>query len=86
VDVAADFSVAKVRISVLQEDEAALKKAVDALNRAAGFIRFALGKRVDMRHTPRLIFQEDRSIQYSIQVQKVLEQIHHEQQDQPDQK
>ncbi|MDD3243353.1 MAG: 30S ribosome-binding factor RbfA [Eubacteriales bacterium] len=79
VEVAADMSFAKVRVSVLG-DEQALQQAVDALNRASGFIRKQLGMRIDLRYTPKLSFVGDQSVQHSIEIQKVLEKIHQDEQ------
>lgn len=77
VEVAADLSVAKVRVSVLGDDDER-DSAVAALTRASGFIRKALGGRMDLRHTPKLTFVGDKSVQHSIEILKVLEQINND--------
>ncbi|MDD4797622.1 MAG: 30S ribosome-binding factor RbfA [Eubacteriales bacterium] len=75
VEAAPDLSVAKVRISVLGDREE-LDKAVAALNRAAGFIRRELSRRMDLRYTPKLTFVGDQSVRHSIDIQKALESIY----------
>lgn len=77
VDVAADLSSAKVHVSTLGEGET-LDKAIAALNRGAGFIRLELGRRVDLRHTPKLTFVADKTIRHSAKIQQILENLHHD--------
>ena len=77
VEVAPDLDVAKVRISVMG-DQSNLAEAVKALNDASGFIRHQLGSSMRLRRVPRLVFVEDASIQHSIEVQKILDNIHKE--------
>jgi ribosome-binding factor A len=56
VQVSADMSNASVYVSSLQREEGALAQSVDALTRAAGFIRRELGKRIETRTLPQLRF------------------------------
>jgi len=61
VKVSNDLSSAKLYVSGLEGD-AKLKKSVDGLNHAAGFIQNRIGKQLTMRLTPRLHFYPDTSI------------------------
>lgn len=45
---------------------------MEALERAAGFLRGELGHRIDLRHTPELKFIEDRSTERSLALAKTL--------------
>ncbi len=74
VDVADDLSHAKVYVSVLgTEDEG--KASLEALNRAAGFVRCEIGKRVRLRHVPSIVFKYDPSIQHGAHISKLLKDV-----------
>jgi ribosome-binding factor A len=74
VDVANDLAHAKVYVSVLgSEDEG--KASLDALNRAAGFVRSEIGKRVRLRHAPAIVFVNDPSIQHGAHIAKLLRDV-----------
>lgn len=71
VDVADDLAHAKVYVSVLgSEDEG--KASLETLNRAAGFVRSEIGKRVRLRHVPAIVFKYDPSIQHGAHIAKLL--------------
>lgn len=74
VELTADYRLAKVYYSVLGAD-AEYKKCEEALNSALGFIRRLVGQRIRMRFTPEIIFKEDRSAEYSVKIQKILDEI-----------
>jgi len=74
VDVTNDLSQAKVYLSVMgteQQKEDSLK----AIEKATGFIRSELGKRIRLRITPELLFQFDTSIEYGSRIDALLNQI-----------
>ena len=50
----------------------------DALKRAKSFIRGKLSERIEIRHTPELIFVYDESIEYGEKIEKILESINEE--------
>lgn len=72
-DVTRDLRYAKVFVSIL-EDEGA-DEMIQALKKAAGFIRRELGARVDLRYTPELLFERDRNIAYGVHISQVLKEI-----------
>lgn len=72
VEVARDFSHAKVRVSVLGT-EAERLAAVAALDGAKGFLRRELSRRVSLRTTPELHFELDRGAERSQQMATILE-------------
>lgn len=43
-----------------------------ALNRAAGYLRGQLGREIQLRHTPRLVFEPDRSFDRADEVERLL--------------
>ena len=74
VSVTNDLRYAKAYISVMGDD-ATQKKAMAGLASAAGYIRRELGKRVDLRYTPELIFELDKSIEHGSHIDKLLKNI-----------
>lgn len=75
VSVSNDHSYAKVYCSFLGQNprkEAGLK----ALNRAKGYIRTELSKRLDIRRTPELTFVLDKAMEYGNHIDEVINEIH----------
>lgn len=73
VDVARDFSVAKIFISVIgtpREKADALK----ALQGAAGFLRGHLGRAMDLRTIPALAFRYDTGIERGVRMYELLQE------------
>ena len=69
-----DLSFAKVYYTVFNKDR--LKETSVALKNASGFLRTKLCERVDIRHTPELIFTYDESIEYGQKIENIIEKIH----------
>ena len=74
VDVAGDLTHAKVYVSVLGTEEER-KASLDVLNRAAGFIRTEIGKRIRLRHVPTIVFIYDPSIKRGAHIAKLLRDV-----------
>ena len=72
-DITNDLSFAKVYFTVL--DESKKESTIKALDRAKSFIRGQISKRIDMRHTPELIFVFDESIEYGNRIEKVIYEL-----------
>lgn len=73
-EVSGDLRYAKVFFSVLGKDED-YKKTKDALNSASGFIRSLIAQRIRLRLAPEIVFQEDKSSEYSFRIEEVLNEI-----------
>lgn len=73
VDIARDFTVAKVFISYIGTEEEKLA-ALKALNGATGYLRGHLGKVMDMRTIPTLAFRYDTGIAKGIRMYELLQQ------------
>ena len=71
VDVARDFSVAKVFISVIGTDEEKAD-AIKALQGAAGYLRGLLGKILEIRTIPVLVFRMDTGIERGVRMFDLL--------------
>lgn len=74
VDVTNDLSQAKVYLSVLGSDEEK-EETLRALDRASGFLRSELGRRIRLRHTPELLFKFDESIDYGSRIETLLRNL-----------
>ncbi|MDQ0494318.1 MULTISPECIES: 30S ribosome-binding factor RbfA [Paenibacillus] len=74
VDVTNDLSQAKVYLSVLGDEEQKTS-SLKALDKANGYLRSELGKRIRLRHVPELIFKIDESIAYGSRIEKLLSDI-----------
>ncbi|MGB8519909.1 MAG: 30S ribosome-binding factor RbfA [Candidatus Tumulicola sp.] len=70
-EVSDDLRHCKVHVSVIGDRQAA-RQSLDALRHASGFLRGELGRKIALRHTPELIFIEDRSTERAIALAKTL--------------
>jgi ribosome-binding factor A len=71
VEVSDDLRHCKVFVSVIGDRHQA-RQSLEALHSAGRFLRGELGHRIDLRHTPELIFVEDRSTERAIALAKTL--------------
>ena len=74
VDVAPDLKHAKIYISVLGDDESC-KNTIAGLKSAAPFLRSQLAKSVNLRNTPELKFILDQSIEYGVNMSKLINEV-----------
>ena len=75
VDVTNDLKQAKVMVSVYDKDDQLRKDTVEALNHGSGFITRELGRRMQLRALPKLQFKLDSSIEYSVHISDILEEL-----------
>lgn len=74
VEVTPDLKFAKAYISVLGDEES--KQATQAgLKKASPFIRSQLAKRLNLRNTPELSFVIDQSIEYGVNMSKMIDEV-----------
>ncbi|MDI6709363.1 MAG: 30S ribosome-binding factor RbfA [Thermoanaerobacterales bacterium] len=74
VDVSSDLRYAKIRVSVLgnpDEQEQTLR----TLQRAQGFVRTELGRRIRLRYAPEVTFTLDDSIREGIRLTTLIDEI-----------
>jgi len=71
-DVTRDLRYCKVRVSVLEEEHR--RPVMDALKNASGFVRRELGRRVNLRFTPEVIFELDTNIEYAAKINRILKE------------
>lgn len=74
VEMAPDLRLARVFFSVLGKDEEH-KKTKQALDSSLGFIRKLVSERINLKFSPEIIFKEDRSSEYSVRIEEVLNEI-----------
>ena len=74
VDTAPDLRSARVYYSVLG-DEAQRESTQAALERAAGHLRGAVGKRVRLKYLPELRFLVDASIEEGLKIDRLLQEL-----------
>lgn len=74
VEVAPDLKTCKVWISVMGNDEDRLRTE-EGLKSAAGYIRSIVAKELNMRNTPELRFIMDDSIEYAINMSKIIDEV-----------
>lgn len=73
VESSADLSVARVYISVLGDEEEK-EESLRGLRAAAPFIRTELGRRLHVRRVPELRFELDRSLDYAMKIDRLLDE------------
>ena len=72
VEVTRDLAHAKVFITVFDPEQA--DTSLQALRRAAAFLRRRLGKELRLRHVPELHFLHDDSVEQGSHIDKLIEQ------------
>jgi ribosome-binding factor A len=73
VEVSPDLSHARVHVGILG-DAAERKKSLEALHRAAGFVRRELAQRLGIRQVPEVDFRFDKGMEATERVAKLLEE------------
>jgi ribosome-binding factor A len=71
VDVSPDLKHARVYISTLEGDDS----SIDALTRAAPFLRRGLARHAQLRFTPELRFDRDGARTQAIRVEQILDEL-----------
>jgi len=72
-EVSRDLRYAKVRVSVLEDELRA--PLIKALKSAAGFVRRELGRKMDLRYTPEILFEADDNIAYGVHISSLLRDV-----------
>ena len=74
VDVAPDLKTCKAYISVLGDEEAR-SSTLAGLKSAEGFIKNRLAKTINLRNTPEITFVMDQSIEYGVNMSKLIDEV-----------
>ena len=73
VETTPDLRYAKVYVSILQDDKAA--DAIKGLKSAGGYLRRELGRILQLRYTPELVWALDDSITYGAKMLKLINSL-----------
>lgn len=74
VEVTNDLRYAKVYVSKLGDGEE-INTMLSGLEKASGYLRSELAKRLQLRLTPELLFKADTSLEYGAKIEKILSGI-----------
>ena len=74
VDTTNDLKYCKIFVSILGDDEKK-EEVMQVLNRASGFVRSLIAKRINLRVTPEIKFILDDSLEYSFKIDKIIREI-----------
>lgn len=69
-----DLKYCKAYISILGDEEAG-KATIEGLKSAEGYIRRELARRVNLRNTPEIKFILDQSIEYGVNMSKLIDEV-----------
>ena len=72
-EVTRDLRYAKIYVSILEEENRA--PMMQALKKAAGFVRHELGQSMIISYAPEILFELDNNIEYGIHIASVLKQV-----------
>ncbi|HET7616136.1 MAG TPA: 30S ribosome-binding factor RbfA [Bacillales bacterium] len=75
VEVTGDLQLAKIFLTVLG-DEGKKEDTLNGLEKAKGFIRSEIGKRIRLRKTPELTFRWDHSFEHGARIDELLHDLH----------
>ena len=73
VEATPDLRYAKIYVSFLQEEKA--KDALKGLRSAGGYLRRELGRALQLRYTPELVWELDDSITYGAKMMKLINSL-----------
>lgn len=68
-----DLKYARVSVSIINSKN--VKQTLAGLKTASGFIRSRIAEKMNLRVTPELVFELDESLVYGEKIDKILEQV-----------
>ena len=74
VEITDDLRHAKIYVSILG-DENTRQETTKALERAKGFLRSEIGRRLQLRYTPEIQFHHDKSLDHAMKISGLLKKI-----------
>ncbi len=74
VEVTPDLKYCKAYISVLGSEEAG-QDTIQGLKSAEGYVRRELARRVNLRNTPQIKFILDQSIEYGVNMSRLIDEV-----------
>jgi len=83
VKMTADLKIARVYVTTLDQENFD-KQTAPGLKSAVGFIRKEVGRRLNLRYTPEIVFYRDTSAEYGHRIEEILDSLPHEDESNPD--
>ena len=80
VDVSSDLRNAKVYVSLMGSEQQ-IADSWRGLQSSRGFLRREIGHRVRLRYTPELTLELDKSVDYGVHIQELLQKIKKDEED-----
>jgi len=77
-DLSADFRYAKIKVSILSDEQADINRIMGMLEDATGYVQRIVAGRLRTRVTPKLTFELDRGVEKSIEVSSLLDTLREE--------
>ncbi|SEN44675.1 30S ribosome-binding factor RbfA [Lihuaxuella thermophila] len=74
VEMSGDLQIAKVYVSVMGTQEEK-RETLAGLEKAKGYIRSEIGRRIKLRHVPEIVFAMDESLEHSEHITRLLHDI-----------
>ncbi len=74
VETTGDLRYAKVHVSVLEKERTG--EVLKGLRSAGGYLRREVGARLQLRHTPELVFEPDDSIAHGAHISDLISRLH----------
>lgn len=75
VEVTSDLAYAKIFITLLEDEAESIRETLAVLNKASGYLRTELARKVKLRQMPELIFKYDESIRRATHIQKLIDSV-----------
>lgn len=73
VKITPDLKYAKVYVSMLNSKNN--EKTLEALKKSSGYIRSSIAKKINLRITPELVFEQDDSMEYGMKIDSILKDL-----------
>lgn len=74
VEVSKDLRHVKIYVSIMGTEEEK-EQTMEGLEKATGFIRSEIGKRIRLRYTPEIVFKRDDSLERGARIFELLNQV-----------
>ena len=75
VKVTRDLRYAKVFVSIFGKNDEEKNNTFVALKNDSGYIRKEIGKRINLRYNPQIIFELDDSINYGMHIEELIQRV-----------
>ncbi len=78
-----DLRIARIYVTALDQDHFEQQTA-PGLKSAVGYVRKEVGRRLNLRYTPEIVFYRDTSAEYAHRIEKILDSLPHENENESD--